>query len=329
MTTTGTTMTTTEEDDDLQLVTTEKLLDRSLPRPVANEELSKKLRHVLEEGLADLAGRKKPLWISKARLAETEGCEAFAEARRAERFSWSEPAALGSLVDKAITIGLAKRSSAEACVEEAISDIRREGKDLARFLGSLGPVTRDLFKTNAIELILQLLHSWPRFPLTNFESQVAMRAHLAGGSVVLSGTPDLVLGSLYSPDGLSRALVLDWKSGQVRPEHRVEQCFYALLATLQAGRSPWRVATYYLTRQRSIVDEVNEGMLFQVAHQVIEVAHALDDLGAKRRPARYLLGASCAWCPIASVCPERTREDASGPAQGTPVNGDASSTWLT
>ena len=130
MTTTDTTMTTTEESDDLELVTTEELLDRSLPRPVANEELSKKLRLVLEEGLADLEGRRKPLRISKARLAEAEGCEAFAEARREERFSWSESAALGSLVDKAITIGLAKRSSAEACVEEAISEIRREGKDL-------------------------------------------------------------------------------------------------------------------------------------------------------------------------------------------------------
>jgi hypothetical protein len=315
------------EGDDLLLVTTEELLDRNLPRPFAREDLSGDLRHLLEEGLADLVGRKKPCWISKARLAEAKGCEAFAEARRTEGFSWSEPAALGTLVDKAISIGLAKRLSPEACVDAALAEIDREGRDLARFLRALGAATKELFAMNAVELTSGLLACWPRFSPQNFESQVAMRVRLASGAVVLSGIPDLVLGSLRAPGGQSRALVLDWKSGQLRFEHRLEQRFYALLASLQAGRPPWRVATYYLARQRALMDEVNEEMLFEVAAEVIEVAHALDDLEAARRPARYLLGESCAWCAISSVCPERSGEHSPGLVPGVErsANGDATS----
>ncbi|MHB1504493.1 MAG: PD-(D/E)XK nuclease family protein [Acidimicrobiales bacterium] len=307
MTITGATATTTttHEGDDSVLLATEDLLDRSLPRPIAREELVGELRQVLEEGLADLAGREKPLWISKARLGEANQCESFAAARRAERFSWSEPAALGTLADRAIAVGLAQRLSPEACVESALAATKREGKDLARFLDALGPATKELLVVNAAELVGGLLDCWPCFSPDNFESQVAMRARLASGAVVLSGTPDLVLGSLHAPDGRSRALVLDWKSGQLRPEHALEHRFYALLTTLQARRPPWRVATYYLARQRSLVDDVSEELLFEVAARVIEVAHALDDIAASRRPTRYRPGECCAWCPISSVCPER------------------------
>lgn len=302
MTITGATTATTHTTDDTVLLATEDLLDRSLPRPTVREELVRELHQILEEGLGDLAARKQPLWISKARLGEANQCESFAAARRAERFTWSEPAALGSLVDQAIGVGLAQRLSPEASVASALAGITAEGKDLARFFATLGPATKELLVINATELVGDLLDCWPRFSPDNFESQVAMRVRLASGAVVLSGTPDLVLGSLRAPDGRSRALVLDWKSGQLRPEHALEQRFYALLTTLQARRPPWRVTTYYLTRQRALVDDVSEELLFSIAAQVIEVAHVLDDIAALRRPTRYSLGECCRWCPLASSC---------------------------
>ncbi len=78
----------------------------------------------------------------------------------------------------------------------------REGKDLARFLGALGPLAKELLVANAAERVGGLLDSWPIFSPDNFESQVAMRARLASGAVVLSGTPDLVLGSDRAPDSV-------------------------------------------------------------------------------------------------------------------------------
>ncbi len=290
--------------DNPVLHTTEELLDRSLPRPTVRQELVGELLQVLKEGLGDLGGHKRPLWISKARFGEANLCKSFAVARSTKQFSWSQPAALGSIVDRAITVGLEKRRlSPKACVESALSGIELEGTDLARFLDTLGPEAKELLSGKAVELVGNLLECWPHFPPDNFDSQVVMKVYLSG-AVVLRGTPDLVLGSLASQDGCSRALVLDWKTGQLRPEHALEQRFYALLTTLWAGRPPWRVATYYLSTQRCLIDEVSEELLFSTAAQVVEVAHLLNNAAFSEQLMDYSPGEYCAWCPTSSECPK-------------------------
>ena len=71
-----------------------------------------------------------------------------------------------------------------------------------------------------------------------------VRVELLGGTVVLSGQLDLVLGSGRA-DGAARAtrLAIDLKTGRAWPEHAEDMRFYALLLAAAVRIPPYRVAT--------------------------------------------------------------------------------------
>ena len=65
-----------------------------------------------------------------------------------------------------------------------------------------------------------------------------LRADLAGGSLVLSGRVDLMLGPPDRDPSAASRLVIDLKSGDARPEYVEDLRFYALLMCLRVGVRP-------------------------------------------------------------------------------------------
>jgi CRISPR/Cas system-associated exonuclease Cas4 (RecB family) len=113
--------------------------------------------------------------------------------------------------------------------------------------------------------------------------------------VVLSGSPDLVLGR-------HRRLVIDFKSGRARPEHPEDMRFYALLLLLRTAVAPYRVATFFLDSGEWQAEEVDERTLDRAADRVVRAAEAA--LRARAGdPLPLSPGRHCAWCPRALHCP--------------------------
>jgi hypothetical protein len=289
-------------------VDTATLLDRDAPRPTHRSDLADELRRYIEDELrgpeaSALRGQPKALWVSKATYSAYAACEAYGIARRAEEFSWSEPAVLGTVTDRAIAKVLGTTTAPAEAVEQVLAVLEAAHDNLAGYLAGLGPSSKDLLAVQVADLLEGLLAVWPRYKSSIYEHQVRLKVNLAGGAVVLSGVPDVVLGRLREPSGQSRALVADWKCGRLRPEHRVEQRFYALLVTLAAKRPPWRVATYYVTEQVALVDDVDEALLWATAKQVTAVVRRMAAINGGDVPQRRR-GPQCRWCPLQASCPE-------------------------
>src|SRR6185503_8671696 len=120
-----------------------------------------------------------------------------------------------------------------------------------------------------------------------------VRVELLGGTVVLSGQLDLVLGS-----------------GRAGPEHAEDMRFYALLLGLRFGIPPYRVATLYLESGEWQAEDVDERVLDRAADRVIEAIRAAA-ASAAGRPGALTPGPYCTWCPRSLTCPSSaTRETA-------------------
>jgi PD-(D/E)XK nuclease superfamily len=130
-----------------------------------------------------------------------------------------------------------------------------------------------------------------------------VRVELLGGTVVLSGQLDLVLGSGRT-DGAARAtrLAIDLKTGRAWPEHAEDMRFYALLLGLRFGIPPYRVATLYLDSGEWQAEDVDERVLDRAADRVIEAIRAAAASTAGR-PAPLTPGPYCTWCPRSLTCP--------------------------
>jgi hypothetical protein len=138
---------------------------------------------------------------------------------------------------------------------------------------------------------------------------------LAGGRVVLSGAPDLVLGR-------SRKLAIDFKSGRAWPEHPEDMRFYALLLLLRSGVAPYRVATFFLDSGEWQAEDVSAETIERAAGRVVDAARIAVEL-ASGRPPDLTAGPYCGRCPRLADCPAaRTRAP---PVASTSVFGPSAS----
>jgi hypothetical protein len=131
----------------------------------------------------------------------------------------------------------------------------------------------------------------------------SVRAELLGGALVLSGTPDLILGGSSSLEpGRATRLAIDFKTGRAWPEHAEDMRFYALVLALRFGVAPYRVATLYLDSGEWQSEDVERQMLEHAADRVIEAVRAVSAAAGGRSP-ELRPGPYCTWCPRAMTCP--------------------------
>jgi hypothetical protein len=122
------------------------------------------------------------------------------------------------------------------------------------------------------------------------------RHELLEGRVTLATRSDLTLGAVGS------RVIIDVKSGAVRPVHREDLRFYALVETLRTGKAPRLLASYSLVTARPDVEEVTAGVLEAAVRRTVDGISAIADLSQGLRDPSVRPGPTCGWCPLRDDC---------------------------
>jgi hypothetical protein len=282
-----------------------RTLDRlvgSGPSPPFDPALAERVRAGLEERLSEggIVPGAEPIWLGKHRLNDRDRCEGLFEAgmlREGPGFEHSARTAVGTLFHKAIEIDVATERGFDphSVTERAAARLSQGEDSFARFWSGLDGLDRADVVSDAGRHLALFRESFP--PLQRRwapQPELGLKVHLAGGAVVLSGAPDLVLGR-------TRRLVFDFKTGRAWPEHPEDMRFYALLVLLRTGVPPYRVATFFLDSGEWQAEDVDEAMLARAADRVASSAVAAGQLRGGRTPL-LTPGVYCGWCPRRSSC---------------------------
>jgi len=273
-------------------------------RPLLDPDLAVRVRAILEARLAKaeiLAGDGDPIWLGKHRLNDHQRCEGMFEAgllREGAGFEHSTRTAAGALFHRSIELDVAteRNLAPRSLSERAAGNLEYGDASFGRYWSGLDEISRAEVVTDAARHLELFRASFP--PLVRRwapQPELRLKAWLAGGRVVLTGAPDLVLGK-------SQRLVLDFKSGRAWPEHPEDMRFYALLLLLRMGVPPYRVATFFLDSGEWQAEDVVEETLQHAARRVADAAIATVEL-SKGRPPALRAGAHCDWCPRRASCP--------------------------
>lgn len=282
---------------------------RVVPAP---DGLSVQVRSRLERGLSDLGfhGARPPLRLGKARLNALDRCPgAFAAAVAGERapFELTPRRAAGRLFHKAIEVDVAtERRFDPRSVCERAARVLGDDAEFARFWTEADRFDRAELLVEAGRMLVRFRDAFP--PLARRwapQPELAVRASLAGGGVVLAGAPDLVLGR-------GRRLILDLKAFGAWPEYVEDLRFYALLLLLRTGVPPYRVATVFLESATWQAEDVDTPMLEHAADRVLRAARAA--AAPEPGPADLRPGRHCGWCPRSATCPVSAVESGAIPA---------------
>jgi hypothetical protein len=286
----------------VQRRTLEDLIRRE-PPPALDQGLPERVRASLEAALADAGVAPDggpPIWLGKGRLNDFRRCEGLFQAtllREGPPFRHSTRTAAGALFHRAIEVDVAseRRFDPGSVCERAARRLAEEDGSFERYWLGVDELERAELATEAERHLVLFRDSFPPMPRRWAPvAELTVRVRLAGGRVVLSGSPDLVMGR-------TRRLVIDFKSGSARPEHPEDMRFYALILLLRTGLSPYRVATFFLDSGEWQAEDVTEATLRHAADRVLDAA-----AGAARLDGRSPVltpGAHCGWCPRATGCP--------------------------
>ncbi len=279
-------------------------------RPVFPGDVVPRIRDRIEE-TARVFELEEPLWLGKSNLSDLGRCPGLFDAVRAgERgpFSFSARFAAGRLAHKAVELEVAGREDRDphGIVEAAAERLREDGA-FCGFWDGLDPIRRDETLMDAAKTLELFRSTLP--PLRRMRRELApstewhVRVELLGGSLMLSGQLDLVLGSgsAAEPNRATR-LAIDLKTGRAWPEHAEDMRFYALLLALRFGVPPYRVATLYLDSGEWQAEDVDERVLTRAADRVVDAVRAAS-ASQNGRPLPLHPGPYCTWCPRAASCP--------------------------
>jgi hypothetical protein len=299
-------------------------------RPEVPRRLAVELRAELEARLAELdlatAGRGRRdgrVWITKSRLDRLV-CDGYQLDYKPFEHSWSN--ARGTLAHKAIERDWDVRRSRDVedvvarAWDELASDRPGDPRSLAAWLNACSGDEAAGLRDEVSGLLAGFREVWPPLERVEVVPEPRIRLRLAGGRVVMFGMPDIVLRSPRD-DGYCRTLLVDLKTGRPRSDHdRHELRFYALLATLDDGRPPFRWATFYVTEGRSEWEDLNDDTLHVTVRRVVDgvrqavrIARAEEDGGELHLAG----GAWCRFCRREDTCEvaaeARVREELSHP----------------
>jgi hypothetical protein len=272
--------------------------------PPSDVTLADRVRSRLELRLVNagiLPGVGGPIWVGKHRLNDHQRCEGLfhsALLREGPGFEHSARTAAGALFHRAIELDVATERNLDprTLCERAAGSLESGDGSFDRYWSSLDELDRALAVTDSGQQLELFRASFP--PLTRRwapQPELRLKAWLVGGRVVLSGTPDLVLGR-------TRRLVLDFKTGRAWPEHPEDMRFYALLLLLRTGVAPYRVATFFLDSGEWQAEDVTDETVEHAAGRVADAAIATVEL-SKGLPPTLRAGAHCEWCPRRTRCP--------------------------
>jgi len=275
------------------------------PEPVAG--LAAGVRARLELGVGEAGIEEagwttaRPLWVGKGLLNDLDRCEGLFDARvrrEGPPFEHSHVSAAGALFHKAIEIDVILERGADlrSVCERAAVRMTQTDAGFASFWIALDGFDRAELVAEAGRRVGLFRDSFP--PMARRwqpQTELPLKVRLSTGCVVLSGTPDLVLGRRLR-------LIVDFKSGGAWPEHPQDGRFYALLSLLRTGVAPYRVATFFLQSGEWQAEDVTEETIALASDRVVRAVSTAARL-AKGASPELRPGPYCSWCPRAPECP--------------------------
>ncbi len=254
------------------------------------------------------------LWLGKTALSALS-CEGRFLDLQESAFSWSLPIVKGKLGHKALEVDWHTGRSlvGPEVAERALGLLRDEGASIAGWLDSLDVPNTQLLLGDAAAYVAEFRDTWPPLPAeASPRLERSMRVRLAGGRIVLAGTPDLLLGTANRQE--ARMLLVDFKTGMRKPmQERQDLRFYGLLSTLKYGVAPWRWATFYVAECAWDVEDATEELLETAVERVADAVRRAVRLRWHHDPARKLdlvAGPSCRWCGRREGCEAADAEEA-------------------
>jgi PD-(D/E)XK nuclease superfamily len=213
---------------------------------------------------------------------------------------------------------------ARAAVEYCATTSGHELRWCQEFLRTLTPDEHHDLVRDVGRLVSAFTSDWPAIP-TRWDPKVEfpLRARLAAGRVTLHGKPDLIVGRAQG--ATARSLIIDFKTGWVRPEHREDLRFYALLELLVRRMPPFRLVSYYPESGEPVVEDVTEGLLESAARRVVDGVDRIEALRARRRAPREVGNGLCRFCAELPTCATGTAQVAvavAAAALSDPSDGD-------
>ncbi len=287
----------------------------AVQRPTFDPGLARSLRAYLDDsvaalidgpdglGLTDAQRRDLPLYVSKHALMTVHTCEGMLVAESTVPFAWNVHIARGTIVHKAIELGIAWDGDPipRMLVDEAIASLTESTDSIGDWLYGLGERERAELRAEAVELVTAFSEVFPPLearwrPVT----EARMRAEPHHGAVVLSGRPDLTLGQARG--NVAGKVLIDLKTGAVRTHHTDDLRFYALLETLARGTPPRLVATVYLDSGTIRSEPVTEDLLTAAVRRTMDGIARIAALRLVKAPAELRGGHYCRWCPALENC---------------------------
>lgn len=277
-------------------------------RPEFPEDTGARLRAELDAGLADVIAELAPdedLQLTKHLLQRIHGCEVrmLAEDRAAEPFRVTIPIARGTVVHKAIELGVHHRGDPSPLdlVDAALGSLETTDHWLTEFLNTCSETERAELRGAAGDGVAKFFECFPPLqPSWRPVTESTQIADLANDRVRLRGKVDLTLG--IARGNRAGKVVIDLKTGAPNPIHRDDLRFYALLDTLRIGIPPRLIASFYLDLGEAHTEPVTEALLAATVARTIDAAERLVALRNGTAAPRYRPSHACRWCPILTEC---------------------------
>lgn len=276
-------------------------------RPVYGAEVRQALHAELTDELAPHArviGDGDPLWVGKHQLGQIHACEGHWDAERGEEFAWSVATAKGTVAHRAIELSMfhAGTPLPGDLVDDSIGYLTSNEASIGDYLQRLPAPDLAALKVEANASVAAFLDTFP--PLRRAWRPVAeakLRVELFDRRIVLSGRPDLMIGTAQGTQ--AGRVIIDLKTGGFSPAHRDDVRFYGLLDTLRTGVPPFRVATFYLESGELHCDDVDEGVLRAQIRRVVDGVDRMLAVREGARDAELRPGPVCHWCVARPTCP--------------------------
>lgn len=288
------------------------LLAVDQPRPPIDEGSAERLVALIEDGVGvALEQLDDDLWLGKSRL-DALVCDGRFLDSLEQPFAWAPRLAVGTLTHRVVELDAAgaRRRDLDQLVAHAWEEFRARGDGEATFLDHLDPIAADGLRAEVRAAACEFRNTFPALPGWPVSYEPKLRVRLLGGRLVLSGKPDLLLGSGQRRDA-RRMMLIDFKTGARYPHHVHEMRFYALLSTLKHRQAPFRVATYYLDEAAWAAEDVTDALLEAAARDVVDKAVRAVRLHVEEPPAdelRLVPTAACGWCGRRPTCPAAQEE---------------------
>ena len=214
---------------------------------------------------------------------------------------YSIPAVVGTVVHKAIQIAYTHpNKNSQGLVLEAIKASRISDQKLDEWYSIQEIGIQSEIISLASSKFLSFQDDWPVLdPSWNprFEEPLVSKF----SDFTLSARPDLILGRPHT-DFKRTMVVVDFKTGQLRDDHRDEALFYALVSTLRYGVMPWRSLVYSLSSGDWTEPDFTVDDLIAVSDKVVNSLKLYKNLLGDNTEPVFVPGEQCNWCSLNKTC---------------------------